>query len=92
MRLCPAGHQPSVSWSREVIVIIIIIIILIYNSILCPTVEIYFLFYYGPTKQKGKRLHYIRCGSSLLNHGILSMLWKYKYIYKYKYEQQVSRP
>ena len=43
--------------------IIIVIIIIIYNSILCPTKQ----------KEKGKRLHYVRCGNSLLNHGNISM-------------------
>ena len=28
-RLSPAGHQPSISWSREIIIIIIIIVIII---------------------------------------------------------------
>ena len=27
MRLSPAGHQPSISWSRRMIIIIIIVII-----------------------------------------------------------------
>ena len=46
------------------IIIIIIIIIIIYNSVLCSTKQ----------KEKGKRLHYLQCGSSLLNHGDMSML------------------
>ena len=29
MRLSPAGHQPSISWSRGIIIIIIITIIII---------------------------------------------------------------
>ena len=29
MGLCPAGHQPSISWSRGVIIIIIVIVIII---------------------------------------------------------------
>ena len=37
--------------------------IVIYNSILCPTKQ----------KEKGKRLHYLQCGNSLLNHGNISM-------------------
>ena len=28
MRLCPAGHQPSISWSRGIIIVIIIIIMM----------------------------------------------------------------
>ena len=47
-----------------IITIIIIIIIIIYNSTLFPT----------KPKEKGKRLHYLRCENSLLNHGNISML------------------
>ena len=45
-----------------IIIIIIIIAIIIINCILCPTKQ----------KKEGKRLHYLRCGSSLLNHGNIS--------------------
>ena len=41
-----------------IIIIIIIIVIIIYNSILWPIKQ----------KEKGKRLHYLRCGNSSLNH------------------------
>ena len=51
------------SFNIIIVIIIIIIIIIIYNSILCPTKQ----------KEKGKRLHYVRCGNSLLNHGNISM-------------------
>ena len=56
-------------------IIIIIIIIIIYSSILCPTKQ----------KEKRKRLHYLRCGNILFNHGNICFI-------EPKYEQQVSRP
>ena len=34
MRLCPAGHQPSISWSRGIIIVIIIIIIIMMMMII----------------------------------------------------------
>ena len=34
MRLFPAGHQPSISWSRGIIIIIFIIIIIIIITII----------------------------------------------------------
>ena len=54
--------------SRQFIIIIIIIITfiiitIIYNSILCTAKK----------KEKGKRMRYLRCGNSLLNHGNISM-------------------
>ena len=58
------------------ITIAIIITIIIYSSILCPT----------KLKHKGKRLHYLQCRSSLLNHGNMSML------IEPNYEQQISIP
>ena len=41
--------------------VLLIFINIIYNSILCPT------------KQKEKRLHYLRCGNSLPSNGNISM-------------------
>ena len=34
MRLSPAGHQPSISWSRVFIIIIIIIVVIISSTII----------------------------------------------------------
>ena len=51
-------------------IIIIIIIIIIYSSILCPTKQ----------KEKRKRLHYLRCGNILFNHGNICLIEpKYKF-------------
>ena len=43
--------------------LLLLFIIIIYNSILCPRKQ----------KEKGKRLHYLRCENSLLNRGNISM-------------------
>ena len=46
MRLSPAGHQPSISWSRGTIIIIIIIIIIIH---VMPNLPVIIAYLYGQT-------------------------------------------
>ena len=45
-----------------IITVIVVVVVVVYNSILCPT-----------KPKKVKRLHYLGCASSLLNHGNISM-------------------
>ena len=45
-----------------IIITVVVVVVVVYNSILCPT-----------KPKKVKRLHYLGCASSLLNHGNISM-------------------
>ena len=60
-----------------IIIIVIIIIIIIVTTTTTTTTTTTFIYncILSPTKQKekGKRLHYLRCGNSSLNDGNIGM-------------------